>query len=399
MKADPAHKEIQVGWPEFLPDGRQYIYMVINQKVEQNSYRIGSLDSKETKQFAPAQTMLVYAPPGYLLFLRDRTLVAQPFDAKAIKTTGEAGSPRGADRHRRGRAGALLRFARRRARLPDRRIGEPPALDGSVAGKSSRPSATRRSTRIRIFSPAGDLLAFDLVDTRSGKTDIWIRDLSRGINSRFTFGPESSFAPVWSRRGDAIVYASDRDGAFSLYQKATSGNGEEKLLVKSDALLIPMSFSPDGRFLVYQRQDPKTNWDVLLLPLTGEAKPVTFRATPFRDVQPRFSPDGRFMAYVANESGRAEVYVQSYPGPGRTWQISTSGGSDPQWRRDGKELYYRGLDQKLMAVEIRGGDALEPGLPQVLFQARVSIGAASTKYLPDPTGQKFSSSRRSAAMP
>src|SRR4029434_1855073 len=195
---------------------------------------------------------------------------------------------------------------------------------------------------------------------RAGKTDVWIRDLSRGVNSRFTFGQDDAFCPVWSPRGDSIVYTSDRDGALGIYQKATSGSAEEKLLLKSDVILVPISFSPDGRFLAYQRQDPKTNWDILLLPLTGEAKPVAFRATPFREVQPRFSPDGRFLAYVSNESGRNEVYVQSYPGPGRTWQISTAGGTDPHWRRDGKELFYRGLDQKLMAVEIRGSETLEP---------------------------------------
>ena len=388
VKADPEHKEIQVGWPEFLPDGRQYIYMVINQKVELNSYRIGSLDSKETKPFAPAQSMLVYAPQGYLLFLKDRTLMAQPFDAKAIKTTGEPvplAEQIGTD------AVGLARFSVSRDGVLAYRTGESGArlLWMDRAGKELDTLGDPAEYEDPDFSPAGDMLAFDLTDTRSGKTDIWIRDLSRGINSRFTFGPDNSFAPLWSRRGDAIVYASDREGAFAIYQKATSGNGEEKLLVKSDVLVIPMNISPDGRVLVYQRQDRKTNWDVLLLPLTGEEKPVTFRATPFRDVQPKFSPDGRFIAYVTNESGRNEVYVQSYPGPGRTWQISTSGGSDPQWRRDGKELYYRGLDQKLMAVEIRGGDSLAPGLPQVLFQSRVSIGLASTKYLPDPTGQKF----------
>jgi dipeptidyl aminopeptidase/acylaminoacyl peptidase len=150
-----------------------------------------------------------------------------------------------------------------------------------------------------------------------------------------------------------------------------------------------MGFLPDGRFLAYQRQDPKTNWDILLLPLIGDAKPVAFRATPFREQAPRFSPDGRFIAYQSNESGRNEIYAQSYPGPGRTWQISTAGGTDPQWRSDRKELYYRGLDQKLMAVEIRGGDTLEAGLPQALFQARVSTGLSTTKYLPDRMGQKF----------
>ena len=388
VKADPEHKEIQVGWPEFLPDGRQYIYMVINQKAELNSYRIGSLDSKETKPFAPAQSMLVYAPQGYLLFLKDRTLMAQPFDAKAIKTTGEPvplAEQIGTD------AVGLARFSVSRDGVLAYRTGESGSrlLWMDRSGKEVDTLGDPGDYEDPAFSPSGDRLAFDLTDTRSGKTDIWVRDLSRGVNSRFTFGQDNSFAPVWSPRGDAIVYASDRDGAFAIYQRATSGRGEEKLMVKSDALIIPMGFSPDGRFLAYQRQDRKTNWDLLLLPLTGEEKPVTFRATPFRDVQPRFSPDGRFIAYVANESGRNEVYVQSYPGPGRTWQISTSGGSDPQWRRDGKELYYRGLDQKLMAVEIRGGDALEPGLPQLLFQSRVSIGLGSTKYLPDPTGQKF----------
>jgi Tol biopolymer transport system component len=388
VKADPARKEIQVGWPEFLPDGRQYIYMVINQKVELNTYRIGSLDSKETKLFAPAQSMLVYAPQGYLLFLKDRTLMAQPFDAKAIKTTGEPvplAEQIGTD------AVGLARFSVSRDGVLAYRTGESGSrlLWMDRSGKELGTLGDPGEYEDPDFSPSGDRLAFDLIDTRSGKTDIWVRDLSRGVNSRFTFGPDSSFSPVWSPRGDAIVYASDRDGAFAIYQRATSGSGDEKLLLKSDALLIPMGFSPDGRFLVYQRQDPKTNWDVLLLPLTGEPKSVTLRATPFREVQPRFSPDGRFIAYVANESGRNEVYVQSYPGPGRTWQISTAGGSDPQWRRDGKELYYRGLDQKLVAVEIRGGDALEPGLPQLLFQARVSTGAASTKYIPDQTGQKF----------
>jgi dipeptidyl aminopeptidase/acylaminoacyl peptidase len=185
------------------------------------------------------------------------------------------------------------------------------------------------------------------------------------------------------------VFAADIEGGFGIFQKATSGSGEEKLLLKSDVLVIPYSFSPDGRHLAYSRQDPKTNWDVMMLPLSEDAKPVAFRATAFREVAPRVSPDGRYVAYTSNESGRNEIYVQSYPGPGRTWQISTAGGLDAHWRSDGKELYYRGLDQKLMAVEIRGGDALEPGLPQALFQGRVTTGPASTKYLPDRTGQKF----------
>jgi len=387
-KADPARKEVQVGWPEFLPDGRHFIYLAANQKQDQTAYRIGSLDSSETKPFAPAQSMLVYAPQGYLLFLKDRTLMAQPFDAKAVKTTGEAmplAEQIGTD------AVGLARFSISRDGVLAYRTGESGGrlLWMDRSGKELDTLGDPADYQDPDFSPTGDRLAFDITDIRGGKSDIWIRDLSRGVNSRFTFDPVNAFAGVWSPRGDYIVYTSDREGAFAIYQKATSGSGEEKLLLKSDVIVVPISFSPDGRFLAYQRQDPKTNWDILLLPMTGEAKPVVLRATPFRDVVPRFSPDGRFIAYVSNESGRNEVYVQSYPGPGRTWQISTAGGGDPQWRRDGKELYYRALDQKLMAVEIRVGEELEPGLPQVLFQTRVSSGLASTKYVPDRTGQKF----------
>jgi eukaryotic-like serine/threonine-protein kinase len=388
VKADPARKEIQVGWPEFLPDGRHFIYMAINQKADQSAYRVASLDSNETKPFAPAQSMLVYAPQGYLLFLKDRTLMAQPFDAKAIKTRGEPmplAEQIGTD------PAGLARFSVSRDGVLAYRTGESGGrlLWMDRSGKELDTLGDPAEYQNPQFSPTGDRLAFDLTEIRAGKTDVWIRDLSRGVNSRFTFGQDNAFCPVWSPRGDSIVYTSDRDGALGIYQKATSGSAEEKLLLKSDVILVPISFSPDGRFLAYQRQDPKTTWDILLLPLTGEAKPVAFRATPFREVQPRFSPDGRFIAYVSNESGRNEVYVQSYPGPGRTWQISTAGGTDPQWREDGKEFYYRGLDQKLMAVEIRGSEALEPGLPQAQFQGRVSLGPSSTKYLPDRTGQKF----------
>ena len=387
-KIDPARKEIQVGWPEFLPDGRHYIYMATNQKADQSVYRIGSLDSDETKPFAPAQSMLVYARQGYLLYLKDRTLMAQPFDAKAIKTTGEPvplAEQIGTD------SVGLARFSVSRDGVLAYRTGESGGrlLWMDRSGKDLETLGDPAEYQDPDLSPAGDQLAFDLTEMRLGRSALWIRDLSRGVNSRFTFGQDNTFCPVWSARGDSIVYTSDREGAFGIYQKSTSGSGEEKLVLKSDTLVIPTSFSPDGRFLAYQRQDPKTNWDVMVLPLSGDPKPVAFRATPFREAAPRFSPDGRFVAYTSNESGRNEVYVQSFPGPGRTWQISTNGGTDSHWRQDGKELYYRGSDEKLMAVEIRGTDAFEPGLPQALFQGRVATGAATTKYLPDKTGQRF----------
>ncbi len=388
VKPEASRKEVQIGWPEFLPDGRHFIYMVINQKAEDSAYRMGSLDSKETSLFAPAQTMLAYAPPGYLLFVKDRTLMAQRFDAKAMKTSGEPvplAEQIGTD------AVGLARFSVSRDGVLAYRTGESGnrLLWMDRSGKELDALGDPAEHQDPAMSPTGDRVAFDVAEMRSGKNDVWIRDLARGVNSRFTFAPGNAYCPVWTPKGDAIVYASDREGAAGFYEKSTSGQGDERLLLKDDALVVPISFSPDGSLLAYQRRDPKNGWDILIVPTTGEAKPIPFRATSFNEGNPQFSPDGRFLAYGSNESGRNEIYVQSYPGPGRTWQISTAGGQDPHWRRDGKELYYRAPDQKLMAVEIRGGDALEAGMPQLLFQGRAAQGASSTKYLPDATGQKF----------
>jgi serine/threonine protein kinase/Tol biopolymer transport system component len=388
VKPDAARKEVQIGWPAFLPDGRHFMYMSINQKVDDSAYRIGALDSSETKPFAPAQTMLTYAPPGYLLFVRDRTLVAQPFDAKAMKTTGEPvplAEQIGTD------SVGLARFsvswdgvlAYRTGESGDRMLWTD--RSGKELGDLGDPGEYREPS----LSPAADRLAFDLRDPRAGKEDVWIRDLERGVNSRFTFAAGNAFAPLWSPDGNRIVFYSDREGSPGLYEKLASGQGDEKLLLKTEVLTIPANFSPDGRFLAYSSRNPKTGWDILILPTTGDGKPMPFAAAAFNELNPKFSPDGRFLAYQSNESGRLEIYAQSFPGPGGKWQISSTGGSDPHWRPDGKELYYRGLDQKIMAVEIRGGDTLQASVPQALFQGRVHIGNARNKFLPAPDGQRF----------
>ena len=388
VKPDVARKETQVGWPEFLPDGRHFMYMSINQKVDDSAYRIGALDSTETKAFAPAQTMLTYAPPGYLLFVRDRTLVAQPFDAKAQKTTGEpvplaeqigtdsvglaqfSVSRDGVLAYRTGESGNRLVWMDRSGKELET-LGDP--------GDYSQPS----------LSPSGDRIAFDLLELRAGKSDIWIRDLARGVNSRFTFAPGNAFAPLWTPDGNTLVFSSDRAESPGLYEKAASGQGDEKLLVKAEELTIPVSFSPDGRYLAYTTRSAKTGWDIFILPMAGERKPVPFAAASTNELAPTISRDGRFLAYMSNESGRNEIYVQSFPGPGGKWQISTAGGADPHWRPDGKELYYRAVDQKLMAVDISGGDTLQAGIPKALFQGRVHIGNARNKFLPAGDGQRF----------
>ena len=388
VKPEAARKETSVAWPEFLPDGRHFLYMAIGQKPEDSTYRIGLLDSAESKQLAPAQTLITYAPPGYLLFVRDKTLVAQRFDAKTMKTTGEpvplaervgtnsvglarfSVSRDGTLAYRTGESGARLLWMDRGGREIDT-IGD--------QGEYGNPSLSR----------AGDRLAFGLNDTRNGKNDIWIRDLARGVNSRFTFGAGNNITPVWSPDGAIIVFASDREGQFDLYEKPATGQGEEKLLVKNDEFKFPCDWSRDGRYIVYSSQGKKTGWDTWALPTFGDRKPIPVITDAFNELLASFSPDGRFIVYVSNESGRSEVYVQTFPGKGGKWQVSTAGGSDAHWRADGKELFYRAADQKLMAVDIQAGSGFQAGIPRALFTARVQPGVSRNKYVPSADGQRF----------
>ncbi len=389
VKADPARKETSVAWPEFLPDGRHFLYMASGQKPEDNVYRMGSIDSKESKTVASAQTLVTFAPPGYLLFVRDKTLVAQPFDAKAGKTTGE---PIPLAEHIGTNSVGLARFSVSRDGTLAYRTGE--SGDRMVwvdrNGKELETVGDPGEYHNPDISPnGGDRLAFDLADPRSGKADIWIRDLSRGVSSRFTFGKGDAFCPVWSPDGKRIAFSNDGEGSTNLYEKASDGQGEAKLLFKSDETKILCDWSHDGRYIAFMSQGKDTGWDVWTLPLSDGGKPTPFVKTPFIELLPVFSPDVHYLAYMSNESGRQEVYVQSFPGPGGKWQISTAGGVEPHWRADGKELYYRAPDQKIMAVEIRSDGGFQAGVPKVLFTGRFESGVARDRYLPTSDGQRF----------
>jgi Tol biopolymer transport system component/tRNA A-37 threonylcarbamoyl transferase component Bud32 len=388
VKADPARKETSVAWPEFLPDGRHFLYMATGQKPEDNAYRIGTLDSKETRAVASAQTLVTYAPPGYLLFVRDKTLVAQPFDAKSGKTTGE---PVPLAEHIGTNSVGLARFSVARDGTLAYRTGE--SGDRLIlvdrGGKEQEAIGDPGEYHNPVFSPSGDRLAFDLSDPRSGKADIWVRDLSRGVSSRFTFGKGDAYCPVWSPDAKRIAYSVDREGSSDIYEKAADGQGEERLLLKSEEPKVVCDWSRDGRYILFMSQGKETGWDIWSLPTAGDGKPVPVVKTPFVELIPSLSPDGRFVAYSSNESGRQEIYVQGFPGAAGKWQISTAGGSDAHWRSDGKELYYRAPDQKIMAVEIRPDGGFQAGVPRAIFAGRFESGIARSKYQPTADGQRF----------
>ena len=240
------------------------------------------------------------------------------------------------------------------------------------------------------LSPDEKRVVVDDVDSQ-GNRDVWIIELGRGNPSRFTFDPAIDVAPVWSPDGSRIVFASNREGTLNLYQKPASGAGKEELLLKTDLAKFPLDWSADGRFLLYQVNDPRTKYDLWVLPLFGDQKPFPFLQTEFNERYGRFSPDGRLIAYASDESGAYQIYVQSFPTSGGKFPVSTNGGSFPAWSRDGKELFYVSPDKKMMAVEVKGeGATFEPAMPKVLFDLRVrSFIDPQARFAVTADGQKF----------
>jgi Tol biopolymer transport system component len=223
----------------------------------------------------------------------------------------------------------------------------------------------------------------------SGGNDIWVRDLVRGVTSRLTFNEGGDASPVWSPGGDRIAYGSERDGDWDLAVKAVGGTGEAEILLEAEGRQYPISWSPDGKHLLYHNVAPETSWDINVLDLEGEPNPRPFIRTPFIEIRARFSPDGRWVAYQSNESGQGEIYVQAFPGPGGKWQISTAGGGEPQWGPDGSELFYRSPERQMMRVEVQTGEAFEAGIPEPLFAASLRPITINNRYLVSPDGQRF----------
>src|SRR5450755_695915 len=198
--------------------------------------------------------------------------------------------------------------------------------------------------RFPTVSPDGNTVAADRLDPQTGLFDLWLHDLKRGTSSRFTFDRKTNDSPAWSPDGRHIAFRSTRDGIRNLYQKAIDGTSPEEALDKSLRSMRPSDWSRDGRYIIEGVSDPKTKGDIWVLPLFGDRKPFPYLQTDFSENDGKLSPNGQWLAYFSDETGRFEVYVQTFPTPGGKWQVSTNGGALPVWSRDGKELFFSGLD-------------------------------------------------------
>ncbi len=405
-RLDPARDEDDHRWPFFLPDGRHFVYMVTSfrsggQKESIGIYA-GSLDSKEEKFLLRANSSVAYAPSfakaseGYLLFFRDGSLLAQPFDAAGLRISGDP-TPVAEQIQYFPQTYQVLFSASENGLL----IYQPrSALVGSRlawfdrSGKEIGSLGAPGNPANPRISPDGKRVALDITDSKTGNTDVWIYESSRGTATRFTFDPSEEINPIWAPDASRIVFASNLGArTFELYQKDSIGSGSQELLFKSAEGMLPADWSLDGLFILYRGWDTKTNEISLkVLPVTGDRKPMSVVNTKGERTAGQFSPDGRWVAYCSNESGRREVVVAPFPGPGGRWQVSTAGGSEPRWRRDGRELFYLAPDGKLMAVEVKRGPTFEVGEAIPLFQTRrrelVSFGDLFS-YDVSADGQRF----------
>ena len=377
---DESRQQSNHRWPYFLPDGRHFLFFARSPDSQYNGTYVGSLDSKEQKLLLPGLSNALYAPPGYLLFVRESVLMAWRFDAGSLELTGEAvpvAEPVGVNgsAQRSGfsvSSNGILTYQGERFESGWQLVWfDRAGKQGSSVGET----AIHLSHRL---SPDGQKVVEQINDVRTGNVDLWIYDLARDVKTRLTFEPTTESWPIWSPDGAHIAYASNRKSRFHLYQRASSGAGEEEpLLDDPDTDARPLSWSRDGRYLAFVRRQARgtTQADIWILPLFGDRKAFPIVQSPFEESTAAFSPDGRWLAYESNESGRNEVYVTPFPGAGGKWQVSTAGGYAARWRGDGRELYYLAADNKLMAVGISPkGAGLEIGAARPLFQARPVVG-------------------------
>ena len=371
------------GWhrfPCFLPDGRRFVFYANG--ISAGLY-LGSLDSPQITHLAAADTSAQFMLPNWLLFLRQGTLFAQHIDLVRNELTGAPVSV--IDQVANNPTIAAGAFSVASAGSITYRTGSSTATQftwfdrsGKAVGTIGQPDTN--SLLAPTLSPDGRrVVAYRTVQ---GNVDLWLFDSAR--MSRLTFDAGRETYPVWSPDGSRIVFSKDAAGLLRLYQKPSTGGGQEDILLASTGgNVTPQSWSRDGRFLIYLERNPETAADLWVLPLDGKQKPSAFLNSKFEERMAQFSPDGRWVAYGSDESGLAEIYLRPFPASSGQWQVSTLGGVTPRWRRDGKELYYISPDAKLMAVPVFGtGTAPEIGTPMALFQTHIVNGGANVAGVP-----------------
>jgi Tol biopolymer transport system component len=361
-KTDVSRQEAGHGYPQFLPDGKRFLYFIQSGNPNTQGIYAGSLDRPQERiPVIKTDAKAIYTQPiagrsSYLLWLREQTLFAQRFDPGKLLLEGDPAPV----------AEEIAVNLLQRAAFWTSDAGLLVYRNGGIGARSlvwmSRDGKRQQAGPDLFYgslrlSPDGKRVAFGRSEGAGQTEDIWLLEFARSVTTRLTFDPKRDIDPVWSPDGRQIAFSSNRSGFFQIYRKDAGGGGQEEQLTQGPNDKFVTDWSRDGRYLLYAEVNPNTQIDLWALPLDGDRKPVPVLQSAFTELAGQFSPDGKWIAYQSNESGRTEVYIRAFPTSAGKWQISNRGGMIARWRADGKELFYRTPDNsKVMAVTIRDFD-------------------------------------------
>jgi serine/threonine-protein kinase len=382
--------EVNQRWPEFLPDGKAVLFSgaPTNANWANSEVAAESVGTGERRNLVQGATHPRYAASGHLVYAQGGSLMAVRFEPRRLAIVGVAvpivegvlQSPSsGAAQYSLSATGSLVY-------IPGGIQADQRKLVWVTRNGAEQPvAAPARAYVYPRLSPDGRQVAVGITEEES---QTWLYDSSREALTRFTFEGKTNLNPVWTPDGKRLAIQSNREGPLNLFWQRADGSGGLEHLITSEFNNFPASFSPDGQLLAFAEVNPTTGYDIWVLRMS-DRKAQLFLRTPFNESAARFSPDGRWLAYISDESGRFEIYVQPYPGPGGKWQISTEGGTEPVWNRNGRELFYRS-GGKMMAVDIATQPTFASGKPRVLFEGQYSPAPGTTpNYDVSPEGQRF----------
>lgn len=375
-KLDPSRAEDRHLWPQFLPDGKHFLFYSSSKDPQNNTTYAATLDGGESKLLVSGDSNAMYAPPGYLLFVREGTLMAQRFDAGSLRLTGD---PAPLAEH----ASSNLSVGRGNFTVSENGILTYAAGSGSAgasrilwfdrSGKQTAETGEPGAYFSPRISPDGRKLAVAIEASGTVNYNLWVFDLARSVPTRLTFSSALDGHPAWSPDGKTIAFLSNRSGQFHIYRTAADGTGDTSPVIVDDAGEYNPSFSPDGRYMIFRRLSAQSgaHFEIWAKAFYGDPKP--FPVVQSESADPALSPDGKWLAYSSQESGRPEIYVVPFRQGNGKWQVSTGGGTWPRWRHDGKELFYLSLDRKITSAEISAvGSRLVVGNVAPLFQVNVA---------------------------
>jgi len=382
---DSGRKETNHRWPQFLPDGRHFLYLAATNAQPPLEIRMGAIDSKDSSSVLTADSMGVFGS-GQLFFWRDGKEMARPFDPRTLQFRGDAivvadqvGQTGGYTSFSASTNGVIV-YARGGARPVSQLTWMD--RDGKQLGTVGDPGDYFNIA----LSPDEKRVAVTLLTGTPENRDVWLIDLARSVSSRLTSDPGNDVLPTWSPDGSTIMFGSTRQ-PLGIYARSASGSGQDELLLRDDEGVNPIDWSRDGRFILYFKQSAG-GFALGVLPTSGDKKPFPLLQTRFSNDHGAFSPDGRWVAYTSTESGPEDVYVQAFP-TGDKYRISRNGGTQPMWRGDGKELFFLAADGTMMSATIRAGDSFEAGIPRALFASGVVLTGNRRQYAVAKDGQRF----------